>query len=160
LSCAYGALQLDIVIELVVELTQPYSNSRSTEATLSASVTFDEASVASFLDADVPVIDIVSASVTANVTGAVPGAMTASFGAAPINDFDLQSDPDDNGVPGPHRLDLGPMTATSKALPDAREVAFALQFSGISLALGDFNVPADCLGPSLVGVVLRFPVHL
>jgi hypothetical protein len=84
--------------------------------------------------------------------------MIASFGAAPINDFDLQADPDDNGIPGPHRLDLDPVTVTSYATPGTTEVAFDLEFDGISFALGDFQIPMDCLGPSLVGVVLRFPV--
>jgi len=158
LSCVYDRLELDILIELVVGPTEPYSSSRSTEATFSSSVTFDEESVASFLDAGVTVIDIVSASVTTKATGAIPAAMMASFGAAPINDFDLQADPDDNGIPGPHRLDLDPVTATSYATPGTTEVAFDLQFEGISLALGDFQIPMDCLSPSLVGVVLRFPV--
>jgi len=158
LSCVYDTLELDILIELVVGLTEPYSRSRSTEATFSSSVTFDEESVASFLDANVTVIDIVSASVTTNATGAIPATMIASFGAAPINDFDLQADSDDNGIPGPHRLDLDPVTATSYATPGTTEVAFDLEFDGISLALGDFHIPMDCLGPSLVGVVLRFPV--
>lgn len=158
LSCVYDTLELDIPIELVVGLTEPYSRSRSTEATFSSSVTFDEESVASFLDANVTVIDIVSASVTTNATGAIPATMIASFGAAPINDFDLQADPDDNGIPGPHRLDLDPVTVTSYATPGTTEVAFDLEFDGISFALGDFQIPMDCLGPSLVGVVLRFPV--
>jgi hypothetical protein len=158
-SCDYDRLRLDILIELLVELTEPYSRSSSTEATFSPSVTFDEESVASFLDAGVTVIDIVSASVSTNVTGAIPGAMIASFGAAPINDFDLEADPDDNGIPGPHRLELDPVTVTSKAVAGANEVTFDLRFAGISLALGDFNIPTDCLGPSLVGVVVRFPVN-
>ena len=159
LSCDYSTLELDILIELVVELTQPYSNSRSTEATFSASVTFDERSVASFLDAGIDAIDIVSASLTTSVTGATPATMRASFGAAPINDFDLLADPDSNGIPGPHRLELDPVTTTSSADPEASEVAFDLHFDGISLALGDFHIPADCFGPSLVGILLRFPVH-
>jgi len=158
-SCNYDTLQLDILIELVIGLTEPYSTSTSTEATSSPSVIFDEETVASFLDAGVTVIDIVSASVTTNATGAIPETMKASFGAAPINDFDLQADTDDNGIPGPHRLELDPVTATSFATPGTAEVVFDLEFSGISLALGDFNIPAACLSPSLVGIVLRFPVE-
>jgi hypothetical protein len=157
-SCDFDTLELDIPIELIVELTEPYSRSTSTEATFSANVIFDEESVASFLDAGVTVIDIVSASVTTSLTGAIPATMTASFGAAPINDFDLQADPDDNGLPGPHRLELDPVTATSYATPGTREVTFGLQFGGISLALGDFNVPKDCLSPALVGIALALPV--
>jgi hypothetical protein len=158
LSCDFDTLELEIPIALVVALTEPYSNSRATDATFSSSVTFDEASVASFIDAGITVIDIVSASVTTSVTGAIPAMMTASFGAAPINDFDLQADTDDNGLPGPHRLELDPVTASSNALPGVREVTFGLQFGGISLALGDFNIPTDCFGPSLVGVELILPV--
>jgi hypothetical protein len=159
LSCEYDTLQLDILMELVVELTKPYSKSSPTEATFSASVTLDEESVASFLGAGVPVIDIVSASVTTNVTDASPSTMTASLGAAPIDDFDLQADPDDDGIPGPHRFELDPVTDTSHAAPGASEVTYDLEFDGISLALGDFNIPIDCLGPSLVGIVLKFPVN-
>ena len=165
LSCEFDPLRLNIPIEivveieLVVELTEPYSNSRSTEATFSASVTFDEESVASFIEAGVTTIDIVSASVTASVAGATPAAMTASLGA-PLIDFDLRADPDDNGMPGPHRLELDPVTTTSNATSEAMEVAFTLEFEGISLVLGDFNIPADCVGPSLAGVAVRFPVHL
>jgi hypothetical protein len=158
LTCENGTLQLNIPIELVVELTEPYSSSRSTEATFSAAVILDEESVASLIDADATLIDI-SASVTTNVTGATPATMTASLGA-PLDDFDLQSDPDDNGMPGPHRLELDPMTATSNAAPEAKEVAFKLDFDGISLTLDIFNIPADCFGPSLVGVAVRFPVNL
>jgi len=159
LTCENGTLRLNIPIELVVELTEPYSNSRSTEATFSAAVILDEESVASLVDAGATMIDI-SASVTTNVTGATPATMTASLGAAPLDDFDLQSDPDGNGMPGPHRIELDPVTATSNAAPEAKEVTFKLDFDGISLTLGIFNIPANCFGPSLVGVAVRFPVNL
>lgn len=159
LSCEHATLELNILIELVVELANPYSNSSSTEAAFSPSVTFDEETVASFLDAGFPVIDIVSMSVTTNVTGATPATMTASFAEAPINDFDLRADPDDNGMAGPHRFALGPVTATSNPDAGVMEVTFDLKFGGISFALGDFNIPQDCFGPSLVGIVVRFPVN-
>jgi hypothetical protein len=159
LSCEFDTLELNIAIELLVELTEPYSSSGSTEATFSASMTFDEESVASFLDAGVTVIDIVSASITTNVIDATPTNMRASLGAAPINDFDLETDPDDNGIPGPHRFDLDPVTTTSTATAGASEVVFDLEFDGVSLVLGDFHVPMDCFGPSLVGVVVSFPVE-
>ena len=158
LSCEFDTLDLNIVIELIVELTKPYSSSGSTETTFSASMTFDEESVASFLDAGITVIDIASASITTNVSGATPANMRASFGAAPINDFDLETDPDDNGIPGPHRFDLDPVTTPSTATSGASEVVFDLEFDGVSLVLGDFLVPMDCVGPSLVGVVVSFPV--
>jgi hypothetical protein len=157
LSCENGALQLSIPIELVVELTEPYSNSRSTEATFSASMTLDEESVASLIDAGNPVIDIDSASVTANVTGATPPQMTASLGGVPFR-VDLQTDPDNNGMPGPHRFELAPMTATANADPGARMVAFRLRTDGISLVLGTFNIPMNCFSPSLFGPALEFPV--
>ena len=158
LNCEFDTLDLNIVIELLVELTEPYSSSASTEATFSSSMTFDEESVASFLDAGVTVIDIVSASVTTDVSGATPTSMRASLGAAPINDFDLETDPDNNGIPGPHRFDLDPVTTTSTATSGASEVVFDLEFDGVSLVLGDFHIPMDCFGPSLVGVVVSFPV--
>jgi hypothetical protein len=148
-----------MAFELVVELSEPYSRTGPIEATFLPTVSLDEASVASFLDAGITVVDIVSMSVRTNVDGAVPAAMTASYGAAPINDFDLLADPDDNGVPGPHRFELDPVTATSRPVTGATEVAFDLGFSGISIALGDFNIPMDCVGPSLVGIVLTFPVE-
>jgi hypothetical protein len=158
LGCSYDTLELDILFELVAELTEPYSASASTEATFGASIILDEKSVASFLDAGITKIDIGSALVTSNITGATPSAMGASLGDAPINDFDLEQDPDENGVPGPHRFDLDPATTTSTAAPGAAEVTFDLQFEGIRIALGDFNIPADCFGLSLVGVAMRFPV--
>lgn len=158
LSCEYDTLELNLGFELVVELSRPYSTSRSTEATFSASVTLDEPSVASFLDAGITTIDINVASVSTNIIGAVPATMTSSSSALPINDFDLEADSDDNGIPGPHRLELDPMTATSSAAPGAREVSFDLPFRGIALTLGDFDIPDGCFGPALVGIVLRFPV--
>lgn len=157
-SCEYDTLDLHLPIELVVELTKPYSTSGSTEATLSATVTLDEGSVASFLDAGITVIDVISASITSNLTGAVPTTMTASLGSAPINDLDLEEDPDDNGIPGPHRIEFDLTTATSNVASGAREVTYSLPIGGVSLELGDFHIPSDCLGLSLVGVVMTFPV--
>lgn len=160
LSCTYDVLQLNIPIELVVELTETYSNSRSTEATFSATVVLDEESVAALIGESITTIDIVSVSVTSNVTGATPTTMTSVLGSAPVIDLDLQADTDDNGMPGPHRFELDPVTATSDAAADASEVAFGLDFDGISLILGDFSIPTSCLDRSLVGVPVRFPVSL
>ncbi len=158
LNCERDMLQLSLPIELAVELTAPFSSAMSTEATFFASVTFDEGSVASLLDGGFTVIDIASISVTTNLTGATPATMTATLGDAPINDFDLEADPDNNGSPGPHRLELDPVTATATVMPAATEVVFGLTFDGVSLALGDFNVPSNCISPSLVGIDVTFPV--
>lgn len=157
-------VELNLPIELFVELTEPFSRTDSTEATFSASLIFnEEESVASLIEAlinagDPTAIDIVSASVTTNVTGATPDTMTASLGGTPIR-FDLEADPDDDGLPGPHRLDFDSVTVTANATPDATEVLFGLDFRGVSLVLGNVNIPSDCISsPSLGGVALRFPV--
>ena len=119
LSCQNDTLELSIPIELVVELTEPYSNSRSTQATFSATVILDEESVAALIEAGNTLVDIASASVTTNVTGATPTQMTASLSGVPFR-VDLQSDTDDNGMPGPHRLELEPVNSPSNADPAAR----------------------------------------
>lgn len=157
-GCVFGELELDVPIELVVELSEPYSNSHSIEATFSSTVVLTEEAVAALIDATITVIDIVSISVTSGVIGATPTMMSASLGAAPINDFDLEADPNDDGTPGPFRFELDPMAASSIAESDAREVIFGLDFSGISIVLGDFSIPASCLNRSLVGVPVSFPV--
>jgi hypothetical protein len=161
LTCERDTLRLSrIPIELVIELTEPFSSAASTEVAFSATVTFDEGNVASFLDLGVLVIDIGSMSVTTNLSGATPATMTASLGGVPINDFDLQADPDNNGSPGPHRFELDPVTATANATPAATEVVFDLTFGGISLALGDFDIPSDCTGStSLERIPITFPVR-
>ena len=159
LGCNYDTLELDIQFDLVAVLSEPYTSAGSTEATFSASMLFDEESVASFLDAGITTIDIGSALLTTTISGAIPSTMGSSLGDAPINDFDLEQDPDRNGVPGPHRFDLDPVTTRSTTTPEASEVAFDLRFGGVRIALGDFNVPADCIGPSLVGIAMRFPVE-
>ncbi len=156
-------LPIELLVELFVELTEPFSRTDSTEATFSASVTLDKESVASLIealiDAGLPtMIDIAAASVTTNLTGANPETMTASLVGTPILRFDLQADPDDDGLPGPHRFDFDPVSVTANATSEATEVFFGLDFGGISLSLGNFNVPADCDDSSLGGVALRFPV--
>lgn len=158
LNCERDMLQLSLAIELAIELTSPFSSAATTEATLSASVTFDEGSVASLLDGGFTVIDIASMSITTDLSGATPATMTASLGDTPINDFDLQADPDDDGMPGPHRFELDPVTATATTMPGASEVVFNLGFDGISFVLGDFNIPTNCVSPSLGGVQIGFPV--
>jgi len=158
LNCEYDTLQLNLPIELFVELTQPFARSGSTEATFSASVILDEGSVASLIEEGITVIDIASVSVTTNLDGASPATMTASLPGVPIDNFDLQTDPDDDGMPGPHRLELDPVTATANATSEAMEVVFGLNFGGISLVLGDFNIPSDCVDLSLGGVAVSFPV--
>lgn len=160
LSCTVDTVQLSIPIELLVELKEQYSNSMATEATFTATVVLEEESVAGLIAATITTIDIVSASVTTTIAGATPATMTSSFGAAPLIDFDLQVDTDDNGMPGPHRLELDPVTATSAAGVDSNEVTFNLDFEGISFLFGDFSIPMNCRNPALVGVAVTFPVHL
>ncbi len=158
LDCEYATLELTLPIELVVELTGSFTHQSSTEATFRATVILDEASVASLVGEGITVIDIASVSVTTNVDGATPATMTASLPGVPIDNFDLQTDPDDNGMFGPHRLELDPVTATASAAPGATEVVFGLGFGGISLALGDFSIPSNCMDPSLRGSSINFPV--
>jgi len=99
------------------------------------------------------------------------GQWTLFIGAAPdsevhallteegINDFDLAIDTDDNGAPGPHHLELDAVTTTVSVDEDASEVELGLGLDGVSLLMGDFQVPSGCLAPSLVGFSARFPVE-
>lgn len=158
LDCDYSTLQLTLPIEFVVELARSFAGESSTEATFTATVILDEASVASLIGEGITVIDIASVSVTTNLDGATPTTITASLPGVPIDNFNLQTDPDDNAMFGPHRLELDPVTVTVSAAPDATEVVFGLAFSGISFDLGDFDIPSDCVDPSLRGSPARFPV--
>jgi hypothetical protein len=160
IACEFGPLDLQVPIEVTVALSAPFSNSRSTEATFSAVVVFNEASVDSWIDAGITVIDISSIVITTTLTGATPTAMTSSLANAPIDNFDLTGDPDGNATPGPHRFELAPTTATANADTDARVVTFDLSFSGISIAFGDFQIPGDCVGSSLERRPLEFDVRL
>jgi len=111
------------------------------------------------IDAGTPKIDIISDEIATWVDGATPDIVETSPAAAPINDFDLEVDTDDNGVAGPHRLELDTVTITTTVSESADEVELGLGLDHVSLVLGDFHVPADCLGPTLVGFTARFPAE-
>jgi len=146
-------------IELSFELSEPYTEGGSADVTFASALTFEEQTTVDFIEAGVSSIDIVSLDVAVSVSGATPETMVTMLAAAPINDFDLERDTDDNGVPGPHRLDLEPVVVTTMATRGADQVEFTLQFDGISLVLGQFSAPDDCLNASLVGISASFPVN-
>jgi hypothetical protein len=158
LTCTIDTLVLEIPIDVSYELDRPYTPSGSVDVTFSGVVTLTEQTAATLIDAGVSTIDIISIDIASWVRGATPATMETSFGAAPINDFDLEADTDDNGVPGPHRLPLDTVTIASTANPGANEVELGLAMEQMSLRLGDFDMPTECLGPSLVGFTARFPV--
>ena len=161
LRCQYDTLELTLSIEIVVEPLALYSNSTPVETAFSASVTLDESSTTALLDSGISVIDVASAEVVTRILGATPTTMTSSLDSAPINDLDLEADPDNDGTPGPHRLELGRMVAVTTAETGARAITFGVAIGGVSLNFGDFEVPTDCLGTaSLVGTAIRFPVNL
>ncbi len=159
LSCAIDPLVLDIPIELSYELDRPYRLGRTSELSFSAVVVFSEQTSSALIGAGVSKIDIISLRVATSLRGAAPPLLGATLMAAPINDFDLATDTDDNGLPGPHRFGLGPVAVTSAAAEGATEVELGLSLDQISLVLGDSDVPADCAGPSLVGPSVRYPVE-
>jgi hypothetical protein len=159
LDCTIDTIALEIPIELFFELDEPYSEAGSSKLTFSAAVTFDEHAATTLIDAGVSKIDIISMEIATSVVGATPQTIETSLVAAPINDFDLEVDTDDNGVPGPHRLELESVTSASAATQGAEEVELRLGLEQVSLVLGDFHVPTDCVGPTLVGSSARFPVE-
>jgi len=61
------------------------------------------------------------------VTGAAPGTIGTTLAAAPISNFDLEGDRDDNGVPGPHRFDLDTVMITTTATGGADQVEFGFR---------------------------------
>lgn len=159
LSCTIATLTLEIPIDLSFELDRPYTEGGSADLTFSGSVTFDEETSTALIEAGVSKIDIISLEIAPWVRGATPSIIETSFAAAPINDFDLNVDPDDNGVAGPHTLELDTVIASTVVTEGADEVEFGLGIDRVSLLLGDINVPTDCLGPTLVGFSARFPVE-
>jgi hypothetical protein len=126
--------------------------------TSSGVVTFTEQTSTALIDAGVSTIDIIAIEIASWVRGATPSSIETSFGAAPINDFDLEVDTDDNGIPGPHRFALDTVTIASMADPGANEVELGLAMEQMSIRLGPFDMPTDCIGPSLVGFTARFAV--
>ena len=130
---------------------RPYSR-------VSAAVTFEEQAATALIDAGITKLDIISVEISTWVDGATPPIAGTSLGAAPINDFDLEIDTDDNGVAGPHRLELDTVAIATTVAEGASEVELGLGLEQVSLLLGDFLVPTDCFGPTLVGFTARFPV--
>ncbi|MFZ1864960.1 MAG: hypothetical protein WAU39_12105 [Polyangiales bacterium] len=160
LRCPVDMLVLDLPIELSYRLDRPYVAGGSSELTFSAAITFTNESTAALVDAGIDKIDIISLHITSSVDGAAPQTVETSSSAAPINDFDLQVDTDDDGRPGPHRLELDAATTTSTPDEGAERVELGLtSTSQISLVLGDFEVPTACLSPTLVGFASQFPVE-
>ena len=66
---------------------------------------------AALIGAGISKVDIMSMGITSWVLGATPSMLPTSL-AAGINDFDLAIDTDDNGTPGPNRLELNTVTST------------------------------------------------
>jgi hypothetical protein len=159
LTCGVNSGVLDMPIELFFELDRPYTEAGSADVTFSASLTFEEQTTTDLIDAGVSTIDIVSIEIAAQVTGAAPGTIGTTLAAAPISNLDLEGDPDHNGIPGPHRFDLDTVIITTTVNGGMRKVEFGLFLGGISLVLGDLDVPEDCLGTSLVGFSASFPVE-
>jgi hypothetical protein len=156
LSCQIDTLLLRIPIQLSFGLDQPYSTDGSALLRSSPLVVFGEEASTALIDAGVASIDIVSVDIDATIEGATPGLIEAELGDAPINDFDLRLDTDDNGIPGPHQLELDPATLSTTVVDGASEVVLSLDPNQVSLVLGDFEVPSDCLSPTLVGVPASF----
>lgn len=157
LSCTIDTLVLEIPIELNYQPDRPFVAGAAADLTFSATVIFDEAFSAALIDAGVSKVDIMSMDITSWVLGATPSMLETSL-AMGINDFDLAIDTDDNGIPGPHRLELEAVTTATTAIEGAQELEVGLQFDQIALMLGDFDVTADCLNPTIVGSSARFSV--
>lgn len=158
LSCTIDSLVLGIPIELSHELDRPYARNGSVELTFSTVVVFNEESSLALIDAGVSKIDVVTMRVATSVEGASPSVLGTSLEAAPINDFDLEPDTDDNGIPGPHRFELAPVTVTSVPTEGADQVELGISLSEISLLLGDFQIPEDCVSPTLAGQAAAYPI--
>lgn len=158
LSCTIDTLELELSIELSYTLDRPYIADSASELTFSPTVIFSEDSSVAFIEEGIRNVDIISLEVATSVQGATPAVTQASLASAPINDFDLEADPDENGRPGPHRLALEPITTPSTPDQGAEQVELGLGPDQVSLVLGDFEVPTDCLAPTLVGFSTRFAV--
>jgi len=158
LSCTIGALVLEIPIELFYELDRPYIEGGSATLTFSAAITFEEQTATALIDAGTSKIDIFSVEIATLIDGATPSMVETSWAAAPFNDFDLDVDTDDNGVAGPHRVELDTATIATTVIEGADEVELGLGLEQVFLDLGDFEVPGLCLSPTLVGFTARFPV--
>lgn len=158
LTCTINEVVLELPIDLSFALDRPYTEGGSADLTFSATVTFQEPSIAMFLDAGISKIDIITAEIGSRIDGATPQIVETSL-SAPINDFDLALDTDNNGVAGPRRLALDAVTIATTVTEGANEVTLTTGKDQVSLLLGDFHVPTDCRGPTLVGFSARFPVE-
>jgi len=159
LSCTIDTVVLEIPIELSFVLDRPYKEGGSANLAAVAAITFEEQAIAMLIDAGVAKVDIISIEISPWIRGATPPTVETSLAAAPINDFNLEIDTDDNGIAGPHRLELETATIRTAVTEGADEVELGLGLEQLSLQLGDFQMPTDCLGPSLVGFSARFPVE-
>lgn len=158
-------LVLDLPIELTYLLSAPYTVGTSSDLSFSASVTFNEVASLALLDAlalvdpPVTVIDINSMQITTSLEGANPSMLEASLMKG-VNDLDLALDTDDNGVPGPHRIELDPVVTATSAVEGATEVELGLdRLDQLSFVLGDFQMPNDCISPALDGFTTRYSVE-
>lgn len=158
ISCTIDMLVLEIPLELSYELDQPYLAGGSADLAFSATVTFTEEASATLIDAGISKIDIISMQIASGLEGAMPTLVETSLATAPINDFDLEQDADDNGRPGPHRLELQTVVSATTVDAGAERVELGLRSDQLLLILGDFEVPTDCLGATLVGFTAGFPV--
>ena len=159
LSCTIGALVLELPIELFHELDRPYTEGGSATLTFSAVIIFEEQTATALIDAGTSKIDIFSVEIATLIDGATPSTVETSWAAAPFNDFDLDVDTDDNGVAGPHRVELDTATIATTVIEGADEVELGLGLEQVFLDLGDFQVPGRCLSPTLVGFTARFSVE-
>jgi hypothetical protein len=157
LSCTIDTLVLEIPIELTYLLDRPLVAGAKADLSFSATVIFDEAFSAALIDAGVSKVDIMAMDISSSVPGATPSTLETSL-AVGINDFDLNIDTDDNGAPGPHRLELDNVTTTVSLDEDTIEVELGLSLDMLSFVLGDFDVPTECESPTLVGFSASFPV--
>jgi hypothetical protein len=159
LSCMVDTVLLQIPIDLSYRLDRPYFRGSSSELTFSAVITFPEETIGMLIEAEIDKIDIISVEITSSVEGAAPSTVETLLSEAPINDFDLTVDTDDDGLPGPQQLELDAVTITSTPDEGVERIELGLGTDQISMVLGDLEVPTDCLGPTLVGFASRFPVE-
>lgn len=157
LTCTTQNLVLEVSIELSYLLDRPFVAGGEADLSFSAAVIFDETFSTALIDAGVSKIDIMSMDVASSVLGATPSTLETSL-AVGINDLDLEIDTDDNGTPGPHRIELDTVITTTTAAGDANEVELGLNLDGLVLLMGDFQIPSGCVDPTLVGFSVGFPV--
>lgn len=159
LSCEVVPIELRLPFDLTVSPDRAYSENGTSEVMLSAGMTIDEQTVSALLSSEITDIDVSSGTIGVDLVGATPARIETSLVDAPINDFELAVDTDDNGVLGPHRFEFETVIEVTAAAPGANEVTFRLTFGGISIVLGDFSIPDDCRNTSLVGQPARFTVR-